>query len=244
MFGPLTIWVATASPYYAFEKSDSVGKVIVIMLFLGSIFTWTIMLEKGIALFKAKQASERFGRLFRDKKLLLSIFRDAGKSISPVARVYESGADRLLGFLGISSGQLDLYEGTDAPKRELTAVEIETIRSSLEREVSDQILQMEDKIGLLATAVSVSPFFGLFGTVWGVMMAFCGLASQGRADIAALAPGVSGALLTTVVGLLVAIPSLIGYNLLTITIRKITVYMDNFVEEFMARVKLDQSDEH
>ena len=110
----------------------------------------------------------------------------------------------------------------------------------MEREVSDQILILEEKIGLLATAVSVSPFFGLFGTVWGVMIAFCGVAAKGRADISALAPGVSGALLTTVVGLLVAIPSLIGYNLLTITIRKITVYMDNFVEEFIAKVKLEQ----
>jgi biopolymer transport protein ExbB/TolQ len=74
------------------------------------------------------------------------------------------------------------------------------------------------------------------------MMAFCSIASQGRADISALAPGVSGALLTTVVGLLVAIPSIIGYNLLTNTIRKVTIYMDNFVEEVMARIKLEQLD--
>ena len=71
-------------------------------------------------------------------------------------------------------------------------------------------------------------------------MAFGGIAQQGSADISALAPGVSGALLTTVVGLTVAIPSLIGYNLLTFNIRKLTVYMDNFVEEFMAKVKLEQ----
>jgi biopolymer transport protein ExbB/TolQ len=66
------------------------------------------------------------------------------------------------------------------------------------------------------------------------------MASNARSDISAIAPGVSGALLTTVVGLLVAIPSLIGYNLLTNTIRQLTVNMDNFVEEFMARIKLDQ----
>ena len=73
-------------------------------------------------------------------------------------------------------------------------------------------------------------------------MAFVGVASQGRADISALAPGVSGALLTTVVGLMVAIPSLIGYNLLTSTIRKVTIYMDNFTEEFLARIRLEQLD--
>jgi biopolymer transport protein TolQ len=72
------------------------------------------------------------------------------------------------------------------------------------------------------------------------MMAFTAVAAHGSANIGALAPGVSGALLTTVVGLVVAIPSLIGYNLLTVTIRKITVYMDNFTEEFIAKVKLEQ----
>ena len=157
-----------------------------------------------------------------------------------VARVYESGVEQLCTFYDLSPEEAENQSTSRMPDHELTTAEIESIRTSLEREVSDQILQLEDKLGMLATAVSVSPFFGLFGTVWGVMMAFCGIASQGRADISALAPGVSGALLTTVVGLMVAIPSLIGYNLLTITIRKITVYMDNFVEEFLAKIKLDQ----
>ena len=88
--------------------------------------------------------------------------------------------------------------------------------------------------------VSVSPFLGLFGTVWGVMLAFCGIAAAGKSDFSALAPGVAGALLTTVAGLVVAIPSLIGYNLLTSTIRNIATQLDNFSDEFMARIKLEQ----
>ena len=99
---------------------------------------------------------------------------------------------------------------------------------------------IEERIGMLATAVSLAPFLGLFGTVWGVMIAFCGVASAGSANIQALAPGVAGALLTTVAGLVVAIPSLVGYNFLTQMIRKITVSMDNFSESFMARLKLEQ----
>ena len=133
------------------------------------------------------------------------------------------------------------YKERDKSER-LTSEELDAIRTVLERAVSEQILELEHKIGVLATAVSVSPFFGLFGTVWGVMMAFCGVAQKGKADIGALAPGVSGALLTTVVGLAVAIPSLIGYNLLAVTIRKITIYMDNFVEEFMSDLQLQQLD--
>ena len=72
------------------------------------------------------------------------------------------------------------------------------------------------------------------------MLAFCGIAAAGKSDFSALAPGVAGALLTTVAGLIVAIPSLIGYNLLTSTVRNIATQLDNFSDEFMARVKLEQ----
>jgi len=224
----------------AYKQSDSVGQVIVWLLFLGSILTWTIMVEKALTLRKAKRLSLEFVRVFRNEKFPLKMLIRSEQNLSPVASVYQHGAKNLLDFYNIPREFADQYASSRFPQKKLSTAEIETVRSSLERAVADQILQIEDKIGLLATAVSVSPFFGLFGTVWGVMMAFCGMATQGRADISAIAPGVSGALLTTVVGLLVAIPSLIGYNLLTNTIRQITVYMDNFVEEFMAKIKLEQ----
>ena len=122
----------------------------------------------------------------------------------------------------------------------LSDAQYNAVEAVLESEVSSQIQTLETRIGLLATLVSVSPFCGLFGTVWGVMLAFCGIAAAGKSDFTALAPGVAGALLTTVAGLIVAIPSLVGYNLLTATIRNLTVTMDNFTEEFMVRLKLDQ----
>ncbi len=225
---------------FAFGKSDIVGQVIVVLLFFGSILTWTIMVEKALGLRRAKRSSLDFIRMFRDENNILKLLVRAEKNKGPVANVYQHGAAELLEFYEVTAEFADQYGSSKYPEKKLSTAEIETVRSSIERAVADQILQIEDKIGLLATAVSVAPFFGLFGTVWGVMVAFCGMASQGRADISAIAPGVSGALLTTVVGLLVAIPSLIGYNLLTNTIRQITVYMDNFVEEFMAKIKLDQ----
>ncbi len=232
---------ASAGAYYAFQESDGVGKTVVLLLFLGSMLTWTIMIEKGLSLFRARNASEKFIELFRKTESPFGNYRDAQHDNSPLGHVYKAGIDRLFDFYGITGEEMNVFNNTGRyPCRRLTASQLEALRTILEREVSDQILILEEKIGLLATAVSVSPFFGLFGTVWGVMIAFCGVAAKGRADISALAPGVSGALLTTVVGLLVAIPSLIGYNLLAITIRKITVYMDNFVEEFIAKVKLEQ----
>ena len=110
----------------------------------------------------------------------------------------------------------------------------------MEESVSDQIIVLEDKIIFLMTAVSISPFLGLFGTVWGIMLAFTEMAIQGKPDISTLAPGISGALLTTVLGLVVAIPSLIGYNYITFYIKQITVFLDNFVEETIAKFEMER----
>jgi len=235
--------IGVSASYYAYQTSDAVGKGVVIVLLLGSVVAWTIMIEKGIALHRARKASEKFIIAFRNKIYPLSVYKIARTSISPVARVYEGGARKLLEYYGLHPDRAEYYGTAQSPPQKLTTAEIEAVRTTMEREVSDQILNLEERMGVLATAVSASPLLGLFGTVWGIMMAFCSLAEQGRADIAGLAPGVSGALLTTVVGLVVAIPSLHGYNLLTLSIRKITVYMDNFVEELMAKVKLEQFEE-
>ena len=240
LYLPLLTIASAGDAVFAFRESDKVGQAIVIFLFFGSIFAWTIMVERGFVLRKARKSSLDFIMLFRNEQNLMNMLREAEKNGSPVAKVYQAGVSELLEFYDIPAECANQYGSSKYPVRKLSTAQIETVRSSLERAVADQILQIEDKIGLLATAVSVCPFFGLFGTVWGVMVSFCGMASQGRADMSAIAPGVSGALLTTVVGLLVAIPSLIGYNLLTNSIRQITVYMDNFVEEFMAKVKLEQ----
>jgi biopolymer transport protein TolQ len=99
--------------------------------------------------------------------------------------------------------------------------------------VADQAILLEKRMGLLATAASAAPFLGLLGTVMGVMTAFSSMASSGPALLSDVAPGISGALLTTVVGLVVALPSSIGYNILSDRIRCITVMMDNFAQEFI-----------
>ncbi len=218
---------------YAFKHTDFIGQGIVIILLIFSVFTWTVMLEKSVGLSKAKAASEKFIRLFREKKNPMSLKDKTADDLSPASRVYESGVARLTQFYG--ARQDDERKG-----RPLSQLELEVLRATLEQTVADQILILEEKMTFLATAVSVSPFMGLFGTVWGITLAFTSLAIQGKADIQVLAPGVSGALLTTVLGLVVAIPSLIGYNVITIYIKQTTVHMDNFVEEFIAKLKLEQ----
>ncbi len=231
--------------YYAYQNSDAVGRFIVLFLVIGmSALTWTIMLDKALALRKAKRLSEQFLFRFRENKLSKrnvassSLVRDADDNPSPIARVYNQGVEKLLEFYeqaqdgGVISGHV-------VPTK-LSEAQYNAIEAVIEREVSLQIEHLETRIGLLATLVSLSPFCGLFGTVWGVMMAFCGIAIAQSPNFVNLAPGVAGALLTTVAGLVVAIPSLIGYNIFTAMIRSLTVQMDNFTEAFMVKIKLEQ----
>ncbi len=229
--------IADGSLYYAFGHSDIMGQGIVILLTLMSIATWTLMLEKGIGLSRAYKGSRRFLDEFRKKRNVMSLRNRAETDPSPVARIYESGFARLAQINGDETG------GNITRSRPLSRVEIEVVRATMEETVADQIVKLEDRIIVLMTAVSISPFLGLFGTVWGIMLAFTEMAMAGKPDIQTLAPGVSGALLTTVLGLLVAIPSLIGYNAISFYIKQVTVYMDNQVEEFVNKLKLAAAEE-
>lgn len=242
---------AAASPsvYYVFSNSDGVGKAIVIILLLSSIFTWTVMIDKGMALWRARRLSEQFLNRFRDNAAgLIALVRESAANPSPVACVYDAGIECLLQFYEEGAPGSTAAAGAMAARTgkrvtapvQLTPAQINAMEAVLESAVSTQIRIAETRIGFLATMVSLSPFLGLFGTVWGVMMAFSGIAIAGKSDFTALAPGVAGALLTTVAGLVVAIPSLVGYNMLNSSIRELTTDMDNFAEGFMAQVKLEQ----
>ena len=108
------------------------------------------------------------------------------------------------------------------------------VRNIIDQTVDEQVIQLEKNVVVLATAVTAAPFLGLMGTVWGVMDAFGGLAIQGTATLSAVAPGISGSLIATLAGLIVALPSLIGYNMLTSRIRILSTMMEHFAEELMA----------
>jgi biopolymer transport protein ExbB/TolQ len=104
----------------------------------------------------------------------------------------------------------------------------------MERSVGECALALEERLVLLSLAVSGAPFLGLLGTVWGVMETFSEIAIQGRADLKAMAPGVSAALITTVMGLMVAIPAMFGYNYLISMVKGMIVEMDNFAAQLAA----------
>jgi biopolymer transport protein ExbB/TolQ len=125
---------------------------------------------------------------------------------------------------------------TDILARQITTkishASFDTVKVSLERAASAQALSLEKGMIVLSTAVAGGPFIGLLGTVWGVMETFSGIARANAASLTAMAPGVAGALIATVVGLLVAIPAMFAYNYMVTTIRAITQELDGFATEY------------
>ena len=227
--------LASNSMLYAFQKSDFVGQSICFILFIASIVVWVIMIEKSVSLGKAMKNSQAFLRAFREKRNPLGLKEKAEEKKSPAAAVYLAACERIASF------RLELPGGG---RRAMTDDELEVMRSAMSLAVEDQLVILEKRTMVLATAVSGSPFLGLFGTVWGITVAFSKLAQAGRADVQTLAPGVSGALLTTVIALFVALPSMVGYNIITAKIKNFTVHLDNFADEVYAKFKIEQLDSY
>ncbi len=233
----LRVAFPVADVVQAFRDSNFLsGQLIVVVLIVASIVAWSVMVSKYRELRTAQRASDRFIAAFRRESHPLALFlRNQSFPESPLYRVYEAGCTALGAEVGESGRAPQLLLDEDRIARiELSALQVEVIRRVTERTVADQALVLENRMGHLMTAVSASPMLGLLGTVWGVLDAFGAMALKGMANLSAVAPGISGALLTTVVGLLVALPSSIGYNLLAGRIRTLAVQMDNFSQEFVA----------
>lgn len=228
-----------ADVFYAFGESTFPGKAIVVFLFVGSILAWSIMITKWLELRRATASSKRFLTSFRAQPHPVALYVQGQEyAASPLFVVYREGCRELGRELDLpEAGRPELFGGEMSPRMRLNAAQLDGVGSVADRHVADQALLLEQHMNVLATAVSAAPFLGLLGTVWGVMDGFGGMAQEGAATLSAVAPGISAALLTTVVGLLVALPSAIGYNLLTNRIRALTVQLDNFAQEFVSSVR-------
>ena len=241
LFDSLLLSMPVADVSSAFWESTMPGKVIVILLFIGSAMAWTIMYTKGVQLRYGSRMTDTFLEAFRSERNPTALFAKREEYTgTPLNTIYKAGCVALgseLQARGIDPEDLLLDNENSDLHRRLSLNQLETLRSVVDRNVADEALNLEEQMGLLATAVSAAPFLGLLGTVWGVMDAFTGMAESGSAALSAVAPGISGALLTTIVGLIVALPSMVGYNLLTAHIRRISVQMDNFAQEFISEIQ-------
>ncbi|MCE0522023.1 MAG: MotA/TolQ/ExbB proton channel family protein [Methylacidiphilales bacterium] len=220
---------------YAFQHSNLAGKAVILILVMGSIFSWSVMISKFYMIRRARRETRRFLKRFRTARKPLAIYQNKETyPDSPTYAVYLAGCRELTFHLLGTTEIDDTFSTRLAEADRISSVAMNAVRSALEREVGEQALRMEDRMTVLATAVSGAPFLGLLGTVWGVMDTFSAIAAANNASLTTMAPGVSGALITTVTGLLVAIPAMFGYNFLVVTIRGMTVELDNFAGELAA----------
>lgn len=216
---------------FALKHSTVPGQAVLVCLFFGSIFSWSVMVTKLRVIQFAKKQKGRFLALFRADRQPLRLYEmQARFDGAPIYAVYKAGCQELTFHL-LGSSEVDETFRARLDGAKITPAQMKAVTSAMERAVGENALKIESQMILLATAVSGAPFIGLLGTVWGVMDTFSGVAQAGSANLTAMAPGVSAALITTVTGLLVAIPAMFGYNFLVTSIRGMIVEMDNFAAE-------------
>ena len=180
---------------------------------------------------RAKKLNRLFENEFRTQKNALDVYdRRVNVEDCPMFVVYQTGCKEVDSRLKTPDG---------GRKTLLSIKSMEHIKRTLESAVASQSIKLESGLILLALAVSGGPFLGLLGTVWGVMSAFGQVAIKGSADLATMAPGVAAALITTVAGLLVAIPSMFGYNYLVHNLRVLTVELDNFAQALVSQLETE-----
>jgi biopolymer transport protein ExbB/TolQ len=232
LFVPTTLLATGGGLLYAFEQSTLPGRLVLTTLFLGSVLAWTVMVTKFRVIRKAQQLRDRFLALFRADRQPLHLFWERARfEGTPVFSVYRAGC-RELCYQMLGSAEVDeTFRARLETAPKISSSQMRVVQTALERAVGENALRLESQMILLATAVSGAPFLGLLGTVWGVMDTFSDVARAGSANLTAMAPGVSAALITTVTGLLVAIPAMFGYNFLVTTIRAMIVELDNFAAE-------------
>src|SRR5919199_6148758 len=224
--------IAAGGLLFAFEHATIAGKLILLLLALGSIFSWSIMLTKLRVVRFARKQNARFLAAFRQDRQPLRLFeKNARFTGSPNFNVYRAGCHEMT-FQLLGSPEVDeTFRARLGIADKISPAQMGAVTAAMERAVGETALDLESQMILLATAVSGSPLLGLLGPVWGVMDAFTGVAEAGSPNLTSMAPGVSGALITTVTALCVAIPAMFGYNFLVTSIRAAVVEMDNFAAE-------------
>jgi biopolymer transport protein ExbB/TolQ len=226
-FTPL---LAAGALQFAFEKSTTEGKITIGALILVSLFSWTVIITKFRQLYIAKKWAKKFLEAYATTRDPMDI-RKKNQEFegAPAYHLYLRGAEELEYHLKynpkMSRGVTKISTGA-----------FDSVKVTLEEAAAAEAAALEKGMIVLSTAVAGGPFIGLLGTVWGVMETFAGIAKANSASLTAMAPGVAGALIATVIGLLVAIPAMFGYNFMVTTIRAITQELDGFAARYATHI--------
>jgi len=201
-------------------NASIVVKAVMAVLVLASLFSWTYIFMKVFTLRRALRQAEDFEREFWGGSDLVGLYQRAagGRYVAAgMERIFEAGFKEFLKLKGRAGADVSaLLEGTRR-----------AMKATLQREVD----ALESHLSFLATVGSVSPYIGLFGTVWGIMNAFRGLSNVAQATLAQVAPGIAEALVATAIGLFAAIPAVIAYNRFAHDIDRLAGRYESFMEE-------------
>ena len=209
---------------------DPVAKLVLLILILFSIASWGIILYKLWALNRAERQSTAFLDVFR-RSSKFSEVQAVCKNLaeSPLVGIFQAGYAELNTQLRQAPNPPS--PGGTAPRptlRSLPALDRALLRAS-----AVEVNKLESRVPFLATTASITPYIGLFGTVWGIMAAFQGIGQTGSTSLAVVAPGIADALIATAAGLFAAIPAVYFYNHLASRVKILTTEMDDFSLEFL-----------
>jgi len=197
---------------------------IIVILILFSLFSWTIAFSKSNVFGRARRQNRNFLRVFRKANNLQAVAMASEQfNAAPLVAVFDFGYSEI----------------ERQVKQRGALVNKPAVERSLQLGISEEVTKLEMNMNWLATVATVSPFIGLFGTVWGIIDAFQGLANAGSTSLRAVAPGISEALLTTAIGLAAAIPAAIFYNLFGTRIKEMGTRMEDFAIEFQNLAERD-----
>ncbi|HNZ97511.1 MAG TPA: MotA/TolQ/ExbB proton channel family protein [Thermoanaerobaculia bacterium] len=219
---------ARSGLFATFLSSGPMALFVLGLLLALSLACWTIMLWKVLALRRAENQGRRFLEVFRGSRRFGEVQAASGKlAASPLVGLFQAGYAEL-------DHQIKAARELEAESSARYRIKsLEAVERSLKRAEGVELRSLARGTQLLATTASASPFIGLFGTVWGIMVAFEQIGLQGTTSLVAVAPGIAEALVNTAAGLAAAIPALIGYNYFSGRIQRIRGELDDFVLEFM-----------
>jgi biopolymer transport protein TolQ len=205
------------------SNAHLIVKLILVLLVIVSLTSWTYIFRKMFAIRSARRQTEQFERSFWAGGNLHTLHQSASSSrdqSGALARIVESGMGEFIKGKQVAKDALDMGAVLDSARR--------AMRAAFQRELD----ALDIHLNFLASVGSVSPYIGLLGTVWGIMNAFRGLANVQQATLAAVAPGIAEALIATAIGLFAAIPAVVAYNRFTHDIDRLAIRFESFVEEF------------
>ena len=196
-------------------------QAVMALLLVVSLMSWTYIFRKWFVLRRARAQTEKFERDFWSGAELSALYQSAANDrhgAGSLERIFEAGMRE--------------YIKLKASQRPDAAIQLEGARRAMRATYQREMDDLESHLAFLASVGSVSPYVGLFGTVWGIMNSFRGLANVQQATLANVAPGIAEALVATAIGLFAAIPAVVAYNRYTHDIDRLATRFETFIEEF------------